>query len=95
MDSIIHADIFFLVSTVTIIVISIGLVIALIYIIRILKNVTYVSSKVKEETDEILSDVKTLRGHIKAEGFKVKYITAFLSGIFKRKKSSKKNQSNG
>jgi hypothetical protein len=86
METLIHADIFFFVTTVVLIVFSIGVIIALIYVIKILHNVFHVSVKVKEESDEILSDIKTLRGNVKSHGFSVKYIKAFISKVFKRKK---------
>jgi len=58
MDTLIHADIFFFVSTIALIFISLGIIVALIYIIKILRNVSDVSSKVKDESTEILSDIK-------------------------------------
>jgi uncharacterized membrane protein YgaE (UPF0421/DUF939 family) len=92
MDTLVHADIFFFVSTVALIVIGIGVAIALFYLIRILKDISHVSGKVKEESDAIITDVRTLRGHIKTEGFKMKYLSGFMKSVFKRR-SSKKSKS--
>jgi uncharacterized membrane protein len=90
MESIIHADIFFLVSTVALILISIGIIIALIYIIKILRTVSKVSDKVKEESTEIIDDLKHLRGNIKQEGFRFRSVKSFLSKLFGRKASKKR-----
>jgi uncharacterized protein YoxC len=85
MDTLIHADIFFFISTIALVIISIGIVISLVYVIRILRNVSEVSDKVKEESTEILSDVKELRGTIKKEGFKMKHAVKFMKGLFTKK----------
>jgi uncharacterized membrane protein len=89
MDTLIHADIFFFVSTIALIVLSIGALIALIYIIRILRNVTHVSDKVKEESDEILKDMRELRGNIKSEGFSFRRLGRFFGKMFRSRKSKK------
>jgi uncharacterized membrane protein len=91
METLIHADIFFFISTISIVLITIGIVISLVYIIRILRNVSDVSDKVKEESTEILSDVKHLRGTIKQEGFKMSYVFGFFKNLFGRKTRSKKD----
>jgi hypothetical protein len=86
METLIHADIFFFVSTVGLIVISVGIAVALFYAIRILRDVSHVSTIVKEESDEIAKDVQTLRGNIKSEGLRMKHISGFFGHIFKRRK---------
>ncbi len=91
MENLIHADIFFFISTIALVLISIGIVISLVYVIRILRNVSEVSDKVKEESSEILSDMKELRGTIKQEGFKMGYVVRFFKNMFGRKTRSKKD----
>jgi hypothetical protein len=90
MQSLIHADIFFFVSTIALVVLTIGGVIILVYIIKIIRDVSHVSGRVKEESDEILNDVKTLRGNIKSEGFKFSFVHRFFRSIFGRRSSKKK-----
>ncbi len=60
-ESFIKADIFFVITAAAVVVVSVGLAVALVYIIRILRNVDDLSLKAKEEGTRILEDVKILR----------------------------------
>jgi hypothetical protein len=91
METLIHADIFFFISTIALVLISIGIIIALVYLIRILRNVSDVSDKVKEESTEILSDIKELRTDIKKEGFRMSYVSRFFAKLFGKRSRSKKD----
>lgn len=84
MNSLIKADIFFFVSTIALVVISIGIAIALVYLIRILRNVKDVSEKVKEEGTEIVNDVRAFRSDVKKEGFRVGKFAGLMRRIFGR-----------
>ncbi len=89
MDTLIHADIFFFVTTVALIVVSAFIVVALIYVILILRDVSKVSKKVQEESSEIIDDLKTLRTSVKQEGIKLPFIGSFLKSLFNKRKKSK------
>lgn len=91
MNTLIHADIFFFISTIALVFISLGLIISLVYIIKILRNVSDVSDKVKDESTEILADIKEMRTDIKKEGFKLRYVSSFFSRLFGRRAKSKKH----
>lgn len=77
------SDIFFFVTTIAVIVIGVLLLIALIYTIKILRDIKHVSRAVKEESDKIIEEVENVR-----TGFLSK-IVAFFNPIkkTKRKKS--------
>jgi len=89
METLIHADIFFFVSTIALVLIAIALIVVLIYIIKILRTVSAVSDRVKEESSEIIDDLKTLRTSIKQEGVRLSFIKQFFNKIFGRRKSKK------
>ena len=59
--SIYKADIFFVVTTVAVIVFSIGFIIAIFYVIRILRDLKEFSSKARDEGEKIVDDVRLLR----------------------------------
>ena len=59
--SILKSDVFFVVTTIAVIIISIGLAFALFYIVRILKDLNALSQKAKVEGEKILDDVKAFR----------------------------------
>ncbi|MDD5165283.1 MAG: hypothetical protein PHG25_01970 [Candidatus Pacebacteria bacterium] len=67
MQTLIHADIFFFISTIALVIISIGIVIALIFIILILKNLHRLSETVRTEAGHIAEDIDAMRA--KAKGF--------------------------
>jgi hypothetical protein len=84
-ESLIHADIFFFISTIALVVISIGLSIALYYGIQILRNVRDVSERVRDESEEVLSDVKKLRHALRDEGIKWRHVADLARNFFIRK----------
>lgn len=90
MNTLIQADIFFFVSTIALVVISIGLVVAVLYVIKILRDVSEVSTKVREESDEMIADFKALRTNLKTEGFRLGAIGRFFLGMFKRRSGRSK-----
>jgi hypothetical protein len=84
-ESLIHADIFFFISTIALVLISIGIVIALYYGIKILKNVREVTDKVNDESSEIIADIKKLRAGLRDEGVKWKHVAGLVRTFFVRK----------
>jgi len=67
MQTLIHADIFFFISSIATVIIAIGLIIALIFVIMILKNLHQLSETVKTEAGHIAEDLDNLR--TRAHGF--------------------------
>jgi hypothetical protein len=71
-------DIFFVVSTLAVVVVSILLAIALFRVLRILRNVEHVSKIVSDEGELVRSDIAEMRTAIKREGFKLTHLAAFM-----------------
>ncbi len=90
MEQIAKSDIFFFVTTIAVIAIAIALVIALIYIIEILRDIREVSGKARQESEEIIKEIGSLRQKVKdkSESFVAGLLT-FISKVFKSKKRSK------
>lgn len=84
-DSLIHADIFFFISTIALVLISIGIVIVLVYIIKILRNVGEVTDRIKTESGEIVADLRKLRASLRDEGMKWKHVADLVRTFFMRK----------
>ena len=70
MSSLIHADIFFLITTIVVIVVGILLAFVLLKLAGILKNVKDISDEAKEEAARIVTDVADLRQEIREHGEK-------------------------
>ena len=89
MQGLLKSDIFFVVTTFAVGLVSAALVVALIYIIRILKDMKILSRKIKNEGEKVLEDVATFREDVKNRGkFLAKMFSFF--GFSKKKKGSEK-----
>ena len=80
--------VFFFISSIGFIVLTILLGAALVYIVKILKDIKYISRKAKTEADIISGELSDLRQNVKEQGAKLKFISSFFSNIYKK---SKKN----
>jgi biopolymer transport protein ExbB/TolQ len=86
MEDLIHADVFFFVTTIFIVVVTAAIFVASIYVISILKDLKVISQKARIEGEEIIEDVKNLRENVKREGANLKQISRFFSALFKKRK---------
>ncbi len=95
MDKLVHADIFFFITTCAIVLLTIIFAIALVYGIFIAKNVHYVVKKIKEESDNISGDIAHARQKMREQGMKFASYVAFLKSLvsFGSDKKSKKKSS--
>ncbi len=64
MTEIAKADIFFVVTTIAVVAIAVGVVVALVYVIRILRDANAVSKRARKEGEAIIDDVSVVRGSI-------------------------------
>lgn len=87
--SLIHADIFFFISTISLVLITAGLVIAFVYVIGILKNVREITERAKLEWTDIVADVRKLRAALRDEGVKWKHVVDLVRNFFVRDTSKK------
>lgn len=92
MDDFLKMDIFFGVTTVAIVVVSILLALVLIRLLRILKTVDEVSEIVQEEAEDIRDDLREARANVKVTVAQASSMLGMLTGFVKprgrRKKSS-------
>lgn len=92
MELLIKADLFFLVTTVSLIIVSAILVVVLIYILRIVRDIFHLVKQAKEEGDQILKDVGILRETLKKEGETFKsWMENFLGFISLKKGIGRKS----
>jgi hypothetical protein len=91
-ESLIHADVFFLISTIALVIISIGMGVALFYAIKILRNIKDVTDMLRDESQEIISDVKLLRKNLRDEGLKWKHVIDLVRNFFVRSGKTAENK---
>ena len=89
MDSLVHADIFFFVTTIAVVVVGILFVIALIYLIRLLHRAHEIAEQVRAEAVLVRGDIQNIRNHVQQGGSKLKLIGDIIAGIFKNKSKKK------
>lgn len=85
MESIMKSEIFFFISSVAAVILTILIGIIAAYLIRILRNVDDISAKAKDEVGLIKEDVADLRQNIRDEGIKVKSFVSFFNKLKGRK----------
>lgn len=85
MRTLIHADIFFFLTSIFVVVLTVILSVGGVYFILILRDMKDISRKVKNEGGEIIDDVKKVREKIEEEGIGLASIGK-LFGLFSKKK---------
>ena len=90
MNTLIHADVFFFVTTIAVVVVTTAFTVAFVYFIGVLKNVRDVSESIKEEAGLIREDMREAREKNKRDGFKLKHIISLFSRFSNKKTRSKK-----
>lgn len=85
MQGLLKSDIFFVVTTFAVVFVSIAFIVALVYIIRILKDMKILSSKARDEGERILEDVAEFRQDAKRRGEKFAKFFSFFGFTKKRK----------
>ncbi len=84
MNTLIHADIFFFVTTICVAVLTILIIVAWIYVIRILANVRSLTEKARVEGEFIIEEVGRLREKIHNERFGFRALYKFVRRIIGR-----------
>ena len=79
--SFIHADIFFFITSIVVVIGGILLCIGGFYVLRILKNAAALSDTVRREGDNLAEDFSDLREVYVGEGKKLAYFLQFLTKI--------------
>ncbi len=90
METIMKSEVFFFITSIAVVIVTILLGILAMYIIRILRNVDDISKKAKDEAGLIKEDIAELRDNIKTEGAKVKHFVNFFNNL-KGRKNKKSN----
>lgn len=99
-SNIIHADIFFFVTTIAVGVLTIVLLLIFLYVFKIVRTVEYMVQKVKVEGEQVIDDLSELREQIKEKGSSVSKISTWAisallgkltKGVFTSTKRKRKN----
>ncbi len=92
MNEFLKMDIFFVVTTVAVVVLTILIVFGLVRVLRILKNIEDISLMVEEEGQKLREDIAEVRRSVREEGIRAKHLLEFLGmGTRRRRKKSEEH----
>ncbi len=78
MTEILQTNIFFFITSVAVVLVTILVAWALYYVVGILRNVRDISQRIDTETIHLQHDIKKLRSTVKTEGMKVGVVSQFI-----------------
>lgn len=91
MESLIHADIFFFITTIIVIALGIILIIIFIYIAKILADIREISRIARSESEDIADDIHMIRSEVQSElrngSSVIISIVKIIRSLFRRRKS--------
>lgn len=89
MDSLLTSDIFFFITSLSVVLITVVVVIIGLRILPILRDIRKVVSVFKEEGEQIIKDVQTVRATVKERSAATKNAISIISSFFTPKKKGK------
>jgi hypothetical protein len=90
MDTLIHADIFFFITSIWVVIISAFFVIILWNVAYIVNDLRHISRKIREGGDALSEDLHDLRATIHADGANVNHVWKYFKHLFSRRRDHKK-----
>lgn len=91
MDEVLHANIFFFITGIAVIIFSSLLCVALFHVIKVLKSLRRIVDRIEEGTEVIAEDMQNIRAYFTEDGFVRRLTTSLMgSGSSKAKKADKK-----
>jgi uncharacterized protein YoxC len=90
MATLVHADVFFFVTTIAVVIVGVAFTVALIYLAIALRQVRDVMKEVKEEAALVRGDIEQVRNAVRRGEWKLQSLADAAIGMFRWKKSKKK-----
>ncbi len=90
METLIHADVFFFVTAIAVVVVGFVLAIGGVYLVLILRDVRYIVRQARTGSDQLSQDLHDLRVILRTEGSNLRTLIGGLKKMFGEKKRSKR-----
>ncbi|MDP2629092.1 MAG: hypothetical protein Q8P45_00100 [Candidatus Harrisonbacteria bacterium] len=90
MDTLFEAEIFFIITSAVVVVVGILLVIGLFYVLKIIRNIKEITSRIKSSVHGVTEDFDGLREDIKKDGLKWRHIAKIIPQKEKKRRRKKK-----
>jgi len=84
--SFIHADIFFYITSVAVVILTALLIILFYYLVKIARHMEHAARRLKEEGEHIMEDVSAVRESFEEQGGRIVSVLRFVFGSFLRSK---------
>jgi hypothetical protein len=92
MDSLIKSDIFFFITSIAVVLITLLLAIGLVYAISILHTIEGISKQLKQEADLISQDIADVRTYAHGQSWTLRGLSALFKTIFLRRNGLSKSK---
>lgn len=92
MNDLLHADIFFFVSTIMLSAISIAFIIAIIYVLKILKEIRSLAAFLRGEAEKIAGDIENARQKVRGGAAYMSGLLTLLAGFFGKSAPKKRRK---
>jgi uncharacterized protein YoxC len=89
METLIHADIFFFVTTIAVVVVGAALTVLIVYLVKVFQNVRDITDAIKEETVLMRRDIGDLRSELRTRGERAKSVFDWFDRFFSNEKKSR------
>jgi hypothetical protein len=89
MDEVLHANIFFFITSVAVILFTLLVCVALFHVVKILQSIRRIVERIDASSEMIVEDVEQLRSYV-LEGSLVSQIVGFFVGRHKRASRAKR-----
>ena len=86
MDLPLHADIFYVVTTIAIAIVAIGIAVILAYVIPLVRDLKKMTHKALEESDKVIADVDMMRHKIRNEVMQAGSLLDLVRSFFGRRR---------
>ena len=87
MDDFLKMDVFFAITTVAVLVLTVLVGFVLVRLLKILKSIQRILVLAEKESELVREDIGHLREKVSKEGLKLRHIVGFLGGLGKKRKS--------
>jgi hypothetical protein len=92
MSDLLKMDIFFVVTTIAVVLLTLLVAIALYYVIRLLRTLDRIGEQIEEEAAALRADLNEVRSSAKKQGLKIKELATFFDRTAKRLLGKKRSR---
>ncbi len=85
MSNLVHADIFFFITSIAVMLLASIFAVALVYMVFIVRDVRAIVARIRRASESLEGDLDALRSQVKQEGYKARAMVDLVLGFVGRK----------